>query len=181
MAILVPAGLSSGDEYYLVFVTEGKRDALSKDILDYDKFVKSESEKPGAVTAGWGVAWRVIGSTPSTNALDHLAFTAAPVYRLDSTLVREQAQAIWIGGSLKNPISITQYARPAGPDLVYTGTGYNGDYAAPGAKLAALGAEFITMLGDPAVSGSEWVEKTFIQDRGQPHPLYAVSPLLMAP
>jgi hypothetical protein len=181
MNIIVPPGLNPGDKYYLAFVTAGTRDALSTDITDYDKFVQSEAERPSAVTAGWGISWRVVGSTPSTIAINHLAFTTAPIYRLDATLVKEQAQAVWTDGRLQNGINITQFARFAGTDLAYTGSSENGDYAFPGGKVATFGAPSITMLGDPASNDSSWIYKTFNQDRAIPHPFYAVSSLLTAP
>ena len=40
--VVVPPDLAVGDQYRLVFVTEGKRDATSTDIDDYNTFVTSQ-------------------------------------------------------------------------------------------------------------------------------------------
>lgn len=69
--VFVPPGLNPGDEYHLVFVTEGTRDATSHDIADHNAFVQAEAEREGATTEDFGIHWFAIGSTATVNARDN--------------------------------------------------------------------------------------------------------------
>ncbi|MFM7787424.1 MAG: PEP-CTERM sorting domain-containing protein, partial [Microcystis panniformis] len=49
--VVVPPGLNPGQQYRLVFVTSGTRNAESSDINDYNTFVTSEANKPALNSA----------------------------------------------------------------------------------------------------------------------------------
>ena len=47
--VVLPAGLQGGDPYRLLIVTEGRRNAVSTNIADYNAFVTAEAAgTPGA-------------------------------------------------------------------------------------------------------------------------------------
>jgi hypothetical protein len=70
--VVVPTGLAPGDQYRLVFVTDGTRDATSTDINDYNTFVTNQvtgSALANALSgAGLTTTWKAIGSTSATSA-----------------------------------------------------------------------------------------------------------------
>ena len=108
-AVVAPDSLEPGDEYHLVFVTDGVRDGeLSEDIADYNHFVQAEAARNSAVTgAGRGVDWFVIGSTPAIHAREN-ALVEAPVFLLDGTRVADGFDDMW-DGNLQTPINMTQF------------------------------------------------------------------------
>jgi len=69
----LPDGLSPGDEFRYVFVTDGARDATSSAIEDYDNFVTNEANATGSLFFGEGLTFQAIGSTATVNAVDHIA------------------------------------------------------------------------------------------------------------
>ncbi len=78
--VFVPPGLSGGDMYQLVFVTNGTRDGLSDDITDCNAFVNAEAALNSSKTGSdIGVDWFAIASTPTIHARDN-ALVSVPVY-----------------------------------------------------------------------------------------------------
>jgi len=142
--VVVPPDLAVGDQYRLVFVTEGKRDATSTDIDDYNNFVTSQvrlSILPGTTdtalyqalnAAGIDpntITWKAIGSTASVDARDNTGTnptlsTGVPIYLIDGNRVANNNADLW-DGSIQTAINRT-------PDdwqlneLVWTGTNNNG-------------------------------------------------------
>jgi hypothetical protein len=66
----IPPGLSPGDQYHLIFLTSGTRDATSSNIADYDAFVTDQANL-SPVLAALGTTWRALGSTGTANAIDN--------------------------------------------------------------------------------------------------------------
>jgi hypothetical protein len=97
-AVTVPAGLSPGDTYQLVFVTAGLTDALSTDIADYNNFVQTQAAlNPTMTGTDSGVTYSAIGSTLAVDANDN-ALVSAPVYLVDgSALVATSFIDFWDG------------------------------------------------------------------------------------
>lgn len=175
-----PPFLSPGDEYQIVFVTEGGRDALSSNIQDYNAFVQAEAERPGALTASWAVQWNAIASTPEVDARDNAPVTV-PLFALDGTFVALGAPDLW-DGSLTGRIWHTQFG-PRVPDrTVWTGSIPNG----LGANGYELGSEMVR-TGNSFFGNSFWLSTRDIStvqlSPDQPpilveHALYAVSEIL---
>ena len=70
LVINTPAGLTAGDTFRIVFLTDGGTTATSTSITDYDNFVTSQAG--GATYNGVTVTWQAIASTSTVNAIDHL-------------------------------------------------------------------------------------------------------------
>ena len=100
---VLPSGLSPGDQYRLVFVTSGARDASSANIEDYNDFVKSYGDQ--AVVSNW----KAIVSTATVDARDNTSSNpttdgvGVPIYNLMGELVADDYSDLW-GGELKLPI-----------------------------------------------------------------------------
>jgi hypothetical protein len=110
-AIVTPAGLNPGDNFYVVFVTADSTDASSADITTYDTFAQTEADNGGLDTYNsLPVTWEALGSTDSVNANSRFPTDLnAPIYLIDGTEVAANGAAFWgtSGGSdLLNPIDI---------------------------------------------------------------------------
>ena len=142
--VVVPPDLAVGDQYRLVFVTEGKRDATSTDIDDYNNFVTSQvrlSILPGTTdtalyqalnAAGIDpntITWKAIGSTASVDARDNTGTnptlsTGVPIYLIDGNRVANNNADLW-DGSIQTAINRTPDDLQLN-ELVWTGTNNNG-------------------------------------------------------
>lgn len=145
--IIVPAELNPGDHYYLAFLTQGRRNATSVNIADYDQFVQGEAAlSPMLTGTADGVQWKALGSTSSVNAIDHLALTNAPIFLLDGTTkVLSSGNQLFSPSTLqhltRHPIALNQFAlQNQSQNPVWTGTAINGT-AYPGAPLGATFAQ----------------------------------------
>jgi len=80
--IPVPAGMSPGDTYQLVFNSSTTTNALSSDINFYNSFVQAAADAAG-LGASESVTWRAIASTASIDARGNAVVGAnTPVYNM---------------------------------------------------------------------------------------------------
>src|ERR1700691_3090601 len=68
---VVPAGLAPGSQYRLVFWTADTYTATDSNIADYNAEVNAEANEVPSLAA-LDTTWRVIGSTPTVNAIDNI-------------------------------------------------------------------------------------------------------------
>ena len=194
-AIVVPSGLQ-GEHYYLAFVTQGTMDALSNNIGDYNDFVNAQAAlNSGATGTDNGIQWRVVGSTPSIDAIDNIGLDPnVPIYLMDgmTKLVDSSTQLFGCceagsSISLNNPLNQNQFGINVGDIQVWTGTGQDG--LRNNTKIGTIpGAELGTTLIAESQSGSAgagWIYNTtnFVTDNGNvgvpfDKPFYAISQLL---
>ncbi len=89
---LVPAGLV-GNQFRLLFVTSGTRDAASTDIGVYNTFVQNAANADGvdAVLKGFRADFKVVGCTDTVNATANTATTGTgvPIYWVDGAKVAD--------------------------------------------------------------------------------------------
>ena len=103
--VVVPTGLAPGDQYRLVFVTDGTRDATSTNINDYNNFVTNQvtgSALANALSgAGLTTTWKAIGSTASVAARDNTgtnpSSTGVPIYLINGNKVANNNADLWDG------------------------------------------------------------------------------------
>ena len=127
LSAIIPAGLSPGDSYHLVFVTNGTRTAQSSNISDYNSWVQGEAALNSSLTGtDDGTQWRAIGSTFMDKARDN-ALVSAPVYLLDGlTEVATGFVDLW-DGTINAPINIDQFGTSViGVVSVHTGSNDSG-------------------------------------------------------
>jgi len=174
ITLTTPAGLSPGETFRFVFVTDGTTDALSPNIADYNSFVNTQAG--GATYNGSPVSWFAIGSTSSVNAIDNVGQAMAPVYLADGTLVTSSTTSagLW-SGSLLHPIDhdLTG-ARPG--DEVWTGTDQHGSAQDP---LGPSTLVFPTWgAGHDTQLDRLWVDDVYLTQNTIQLPMYGISQVL---
>jgi PEP-CTERM motif-containing protein len=175
LALPTPGGLSPGQSFRFVFVTDGTTTATSSNIADYNSFVNAQAE--GATYDGMAIKWDAIASTPTENAIANVGPTQAPVYLADGTFITATttSSGLW-SGNLQHPIAEDVHGVPT-LSLTWTGTLPSG----LGGGQAALGGGFeLNLVGTSGLPDRHWVD--FNQATPQIRlPLYAISQELTVP
>jgi hypothetical protein len=193
--VIPPPGLNPGDQYRLVFVTSGTRDATSTNIADYNAFVNAQAA--GVVSAGFPTSgWTAIASTESVDARTNTGTASGggvPIYRVDGVRVADDYTDLWNGGNLLADLSVTQQGNflpgppcSSGPFslcLVWTGTSQIGDASVPlggntGSPLGSgTGEMFQEFVPPPDPQFGTWIS-VYFDSRSRLYPLYAMSDVL---
>jgi hypothetical protein len=174
-ALSTPAGLSPGDSFRFVFVTDGTTTAVSSDISTYDAFVQAQAG--GATYEGATVTWKAIGSTASVNAIDHVGQTDTPVYLADGTQVTTSTttSGLW-SGILENPIDKDLNGNLY-QNVVWTGTAGNGTETPTNPLGAGNDSSFFSTIGATAFTTSDWTDFSTAAVP-QEIPMYGISQVL---
>jgi hypothetical protein len=190
--VVVPPDLNPGAQYRLVFVTEGKRDATSTDIDDYNNFVTNQvtgSALANALSgAGLTTTWKAIGSTASVAARDNTGTnptlgTGVPIYLIDGNRVANDNADLW-DGSIQTAIYRTPLDTVS-TSLVWTGTTFVGlatSYGLGGC-FGGCGFDGFVARGSSNVSfqiGGSWIFG-FVNFYLDHLPLYGISSVLTVP
>jgi len=171
IALSTPAGLTPGDTFRLVFITDDFMSGSSSNIADYNNFVNSEAG--GATYNGSIISWVAIGSTSSVNAINNVGQSASPVYLADGTLVTSSTTGtgLW-SGSLQNPIDEDLSGSLHKFLAVLTGTTTSGV-----ASSDPLGNFSSITIGDSGETNKDWVQgvaiPSFLSER-----MYGISQVL---
>jgi hypothetical protein len=173
ITLTTPAGLTPGEQFRFVFVTDGTTKASSPTIGDYDSFVQGQAG--GATYNGTTVSWLAIGST-SVNAIDHIG--SAPVtgvFLVDGTLVTTSTTTtgLW-SGTLNNAIDEDISANASLFTVALTGT--NADGTNTGAMRWGGQSNNVT-IGNIFSTTPSWTNSGFTK-RSNEFPLYAISQVL---
>lgn len=179
-----PSGLSFGDPYRLVFVTNAIRTATSTNIADYNTFVSNAANAVPELSA-LGTTWKAIGSTATVDAKDNTGTdnnvaVGVPIYNTGGELIATNNADLW-DGSIANGIAYDENGNTlvSGVDnRVWTGTGIAGTRVFG----AELGASFdVTQRGSAIAVGNDWIDTGFSDpsDNFSRH-LYAMSGELSA-
>ena len=197
---LRPSGVPVGGEFRLLVVTNSMRDAHSADIGDYDTFVQTEMQSTFAHEdiREYGDKFRVVGSTSTVSARDHIQAGPAtrpgvPIYWLNGEKVARTYDKFFSGRwqSYKprkaNGRIILNYIKR---DLyVRTGSFNNGTSAGErvlgtthlyetNLLTATVGSmSHGNVLHNTTVTSGTWVERPFyaispvfrVMDEGTPH------------
>ena len=177
IALATPAGLSAGEQFQFVFLTDSLTTATSTDIDTYNTFVNKAAG--GATYGGQTVTWYAIASTSTVSAITNTDEYRFPVYLTNGTKVAtstEQTEGGLYSGTLLARIGIDIDGRPPGRDLgrVWTGTNQDGSIAT-GNALGDDEPVYGTALPRSAV---QFYRATQANDRSEP--MYAISELLTA-
>lgn len=153
IALSTPAGLSFGETFRFVFITDATTVASSSNIAVYNSFV--DAQAGGATYDGSVVNWVAIGSTRSVSAINNVGQTPTPVYLADGTLVTTSTTStgLW-SGSLLNPINedLSGMGVSTGSTGLWTGTNTNGS-----ASANPLGNFFGVTIGNSLDADGTWV------------------------
>ena len=176
ISLSTPAGLSAGDSFRFVFVTDGTTDATSTDINSYNSFVNVQAA--GATYNGSVVSWDAIASTPTVNAIDNVGQSPiSGVYLTDGTLVTPTttASGLW-SGTILHTIDETLTGGPP-ETVVWTGTNADG-VATPGFELG--GAQGFAIIGGTSFTNAGWAAEDGQFVTAQ-LPMYGISQVLVVP
>ncbi len=185
LVINTPAGLTAGDTFRIVFVTDGTTDATSTSISTYNTFVNHDATSQAGggnfVYDGTTLTFKAIGLTLTTSAVANIGETGAPVYLANGTEVAssDTASGWWSGGThaLLHAIDTDLLGNTAQTE-VWTGTGLSGHSADPLGGNGAVSGE--TTIGHSTQIGPQWM---IGQEAGPTalHVMYGVSEELTVP
>jgi len=161
-------------------VTDGGRDALSTNILDYDAFVTSQANLDSTLAA-LTTSWKVIGSTPTVNAIDHDAITG-PVYGLDGKEIASSSGDLF-DGAILNLLIYDQHGVSVGSGIqVFSGTNPNTGTTAGGVDpLGATGPGGFVTAGETGNLNFCWLSCGFIAGGAEFPRFYGISGPLQVP
>jgi hypothetical protein len=188
--VTLPTGLSPGDQYRLVFVTDGARTVLSSDIGDYNAFVTAEAVLSSELAA-LGTTWTVIGSSDAgvdardnTNTNPTTDGPGVPIYTLTDLIVASGYNDLW-DGSIANPINITQTGTVLDDttgDFIATGSLADGTVSGFGAFPQAYGFgdtfDGNVEIGWATKTDARWVYQDAAADNFRNRRFYAMSDVL---
>jgi hypothetical protein len=181
--VVVPPGLNPGDQYRLVFVTDGKRDATSTNINDYNNFVTSQvtgsALATALTTAGFNlgtITWKAIGSTSATSAKVNTGTDGSqpdvPIYLIDGNRVANNNADLWDGSILTGIDRTPQES--VGFFFVWSGTSDDGTVG------GALGSNVATVGVAGAFLGSAWINESG-KVGSEEYRFYGISTVLTVP
>lgn len=179
-ALVVPAGLSPGDTYHVIFASSTTRDATSSNIADYDAHIQAAADAAGIGSSIGLNDWRVVGSTPTVSAVDHLSSlfsstTNIPIYNQNGDLVSASFDGLW-DGALDNPVGFAETGT-ANDTYVFTGSDAAG---APYPTWELGGSYQNTRAGDSGASSSSWINAGYLL-RTYSYSFYGLSEELTVP
>ncbi|MCX6595244.1 MAG: hypothetical protein NTV70_02615 [Acidobacteria bacterium] len=170
--VTLPNGLGPGDTYHLMFVTSSGHDAMSPNIGIYDNFVQSQADA-SAPLAALSLKWLVLGSSPTIDAIDHVAIQG-PVFRLDGKRVATGSADLF-DGTIENTVSIDPFGNSL-TNVVMTGTGKNGKKNLPFGN----GSQDVWVGHNPNV-GSQWISYSTNRPWGTSSSFYGISAAIQIP
>ena len=88
---LIPAGLSSGDSFRLIFLSSTKRDGSATDIATYNTFVQTRAAAGHTDIQAYSDGFTVVGCTADTDARDNTGTigVGVPIYWLNGNKVAD--------------------------------------------------------------------------------------------
>ena len=174
-SLYVPAGLSPGDTYQLVFVSDGGTAATSSDVSNYNNFVQSQAALSSITGTGDGIIYSAIVSTSTVDARNN-ALVVGPVYNLNGELVATGFTDIWDGG-LESEINRDQFGASAGGKIVWTGSDQDGY----GVSSFELGSGNVSVSGNSGRDGNKWIDQNREYADTAEHLIYALSSEITVP
>ena len=184
LTIATPSGLSLGNQFRIVFLTQGVTQATNGDISYYNTFVSNDATSQaggGGNNVVYGstvLTWTAIASTNDVSAITNIGSFGVPVYTASGTLITQSdtAAGLW-SGSLVAPINQFLTSPFFFDTGVWTGTLQNG--TAAGSFTLGSGSGFGSIPGFSNKTNAEWVE-TGATPSGFTNNMYGISQVLTA-
>ena len=132
-----PNGLSPGDQFRYVFVTDGLETATNSNLAFYDDFVTAQANQDGSLFSDLGLTFQVIGSTSTVNAIDHISPGGdVPFVAVNGDVVTTDISGFF-GGPFDTNFRLTQSGQEVNFNtLIFSGTGSDG-VAANGTEIGS--------------------------------------------
>ena len=148
----MPAGLSTGDQFRLLFTSSTSRNATSSDIEDYNTFVQGRAAVGHDDIRAYSAGFRVVGCTQAVDARDNTftnhnsTYRGVPIYWVTGNKVADDYQDFYDStwDEEDNPKTETGSPRPGG-GTGYPFTGCNNDGTKDGTN--ALGTSGNVRVG----------------------------------
>ena len=184
---LVPDGLTEGDQFRLLFLSSGVRDATASDIADYNSFVQIAAAAGHAGIQGFSGGFQAVASTAQIDARENTWTRGAgvPIYWLLGNRIAGDYAGFYDGSwdEEANATDESGGARgiTADADRAWTGSDHDGTESIVGGASQALGgaATGQAVVGqlDSAVAGNGPL-RAGLRVRSVARPLYGLSPVL---
>ena len=126
-AFIPSTSLEAGDSFRLLFVTSDTRNAQSRNIDDYNRFVQNAAAR-NELFKGFSSRFRVLASTYFNNAIDNAGTTGTgvPIYWVESARVADSYTDFY-DGSWASKAGTDEAGRRLGHSTdIWTGTDSNG-------------------------------------------------------
>jgi hypothetical protein len=183
--VTVPYGLTPGEQYRLVFVTNETTTATSTNIADYNTFVNDVANaigpysSDGSLLASLGLTWTALASTEAVSAITNIGVDNVPVYDLvGSEVARSDSPALeglW-GGELDSLAYISENGNNLYSEGVWTGTNVSG-FAVTGFALGDSDVFFGATDGIYPFPLGSWVVRYYAPATDEAH-LYGISSVI---
>ena len=161
---LIPTGLSTGDQFRLLFLSSTKRNASSNDIATYNTFIQGLAAAGHTDIQTYSTGFRVVGCTADTDARDNTSTTytttdkGVPIYWLNGAKAADQYEDFY-DGSWDDEANDKNESGTNGPDTSqqvnypWTGCDHDGTESFSGDTSRALG-ELLVRPGQPSFSSA---------------------------
>ena len=182
---LIPAGLSTGDQFRLIFLSSTKRDGTATDIATYNSFVQTRAAAGHTDIQAYSTWFSVVGCTADSDAIVNTGTTGGgvPIYWLNGAKVADH-YADFYDGDWDEEAADKNELGANGPDTSQTAnyplTGCDDDgtvtYGAFGqsyglgtsASVVTVGRPDSSDTGHGPIAGS-------LTDPATNHPMYGLS------
>ena len=187
---LLPTGISTGDQFRLIFLTSSNRNATSATIGDYNTFVQGAANSGHTDIRAYSSGFTVVGCTASVDARDNTGTTytstdtGVPIYWLNGLQVADDYEDFYDGSwdeernsQDKNELGTNGPNTTQSANYPYTGCDHDGTEAFTGSNSRALGHSSDVRVGRPGSSGSDHgpIGSTFKTDPDNERPMYGLS------
>ncbi len=129
---LIPTGLTSGDTFRLLFVTELGHSPTSSEIADYNAYVQAQAAAGHTDIQDYSGWFRVLGSTATTAARDNTETTytatnkGVPIYWLNGSKVADEYEDFYDQSWDNETDPRNRAGATIAADHVWTGSHYDG-------------------------------------------------------
>ena len=183
---LIPSGISSGDQFRLLFLSAVRRNGSSSAITDYNTFVRGRAAAGHTDIQAYSDRFMAVGCTEDVDAKDNTATTftnsnkGVPIYWLDGNKVADEYEDFYDGdwdeeSAGKNEFGNPAYDTSSSSNYPLTGCSDDGTEKISGSVSSALGnggdvtvARPNSTNHSPLSSGTK-IDKTFTR------PIYGLS------
>ena len=182
---LIPTGLSTGDQFRLIFISSATRNANSSNIATYNTWVQNRAAAGHDDIQAYSAAFRAVGCTDSDDARDNTETTGTgvPIYWLDGNKVADN-YADFYDGDWDDEANNKNQLGNNGPDTSqlanypWTGCDHDGTESFVGTTSRALGTSTVR-VGRPnsSASGNGPLKGSDTASSGSSRPLYGLSPV----
>ncbi len=187
---LIPAGLTAGGSFRLLFVTSGTRDATSSDITDYNTFVQNQANAAtgdNAPIAAFNTEFRALTSTTAVDARDNTATnrvtssdTDAPIYWLNGEKIADNYEGFY-DGTWDSTVPTSQDGGTVSNRDIFTGSNNEGIEHIFAGLSRAVGETSVAFAGLNGTSSSNlFTRANAFAGQSQAGHFYALSPIITA-